>query len=120
MPDRITLTGVRGLGHHGVLERERLEGQEFTVDVVLDVDSRRAQATDDLADAVDYGAVAEVVHADIVGEPVRLLETLAGRIAEHCLAFAGVQGVTVTVHKPQAPIAVPFADVSVTITRGRA
>jgi dihydroneopterin aldolase len=119
MPDQIALTGIRGTGHHGVLERERHEGQEFTVDVTLDVDARRAQASDDLADAVDYSAVAEAVHAIIVGEPVDLIETLAGRIADGCLAFAGVLGVRVTVHKPHAPISVPFDDVSVTITRGR-
>lgn len=120
MPDRIVLTGIRGLGRHGVLERERLDGQEFIVDVTLDVDMRRAQASDDLADAVDYSAVAEAVHAIVVGDPVDLIEALAGRIADRCLAFAGVQAVSVTVHKPQAPISVPFDDVSVTIHRTRA
>jgi 7,8-dihydroneopterin aldolase/epimerase/oxygenase len=120
MPDQIVLTGIRGTGHHGVLESERRDGQEFIVDVTLDVDARRAQVTDDLSDAVDYSAVAEAVHAIIEGEPVDLIETLAGRIADRCLAFLGVHGVRVTVHKPHAPISVPFDDVSVTITRGQA
>ena len=118
--DRIELTGLRGFGRHGVLAHERADGQTFVVDVSLAVDARRAAASDDLADTVDYGAVAAAVVSLVEGEPLDLIEALAGRIADHCLRSDGVSGVTVTVHKPQAPIAVPFADVSVTITRDRA
>lgn len=119
VPDRIVISGIRGTGHHGVFEHERIDGQEFLVDVTLTVDTQRVAATDDLADTVDYGAVANAVHALIVGEPLSLIETLAARIADRCLAFDGVLGVVVTVHKPQAPIAVPFTDVTVTVERGR-
>lgn len=115
--DTITLTGLRGHGHHGVFAHEREAGQWFVVDVVLEVDTRAAAASDALADTVDYGTVADAVVAVVEGEPLDLVEALAGRIADRCLAERGVLGVTVTVHKPQAPIAVPFADVSVTITR---
>jgi dihydroneopterin aldolase len=119
MPDRITISGIRGTGHHGVFEHERINGQEFTVDVTLTVDTQRAASTDDLADTVDYGAIAEAVHTLIVGEPCKLIETLADRIARVCLAVEGVLGIVVTVHKPKAPIAVPFADVTVVVERGR-
>jgi dihydroneopterin aldolase len=118
MTDRITITGIRGIGHHGVFEHERINGQEFVVDVILTVDIQRAIATDDLADTVDYGAVADAVHSLIVGEPLNLIETLADRMAQACLAFDGVRSVVVTVHKPQAPIQVPFADVTITVERG--
>jgi len=117
--DRITITGIRGTGHHGVFEHERIDGQEFTVDVTLTVDTLRAATTDDLVDTVDYGAVADAVHSLIEGAPVNLIETLADRMARACLAFDGVLGVVVTVHKPQAPISVPFADVTVTVERER-
>lgn len=118
MADTITLRGLRGHGYHGVLASERAAGQEFIVDVTLTVDTARAAASDDLADTVDYSAVATDVHALVTGEPFDLIETLADRIATAVLARPGVQRAVVTVHKPHAPIDVPFADVEVRIERG--
>ncbi|WP_059010966.1 dihydroneopterin aldolase [Streptomyces specialis] len=118
--DRIALRGLRARGFHGVLPRERAEGQPFVVDVVLGLDTRPAAETDDLARTVHYGVVAEEVTALIAGEPCDLLETLAQRIADRCLTHDAVREVEVTVHKPEAPITVPFDDVSLTITRSRA
>jgi dihydroneopterin aldolase len=117
MFDRIEIRGLRGIGHHGVFEHERREGQEFRVDVVLFVDTRPAAASDDLADTVDYGSVSTDVHAIITGDPVDLIETLATRISDACLAHDGVRSVEVAVHKPNAPITVPFDDVIVRIRR---
>jgi dihydroneopterin aldolase len=118
--DRITLHGLRGRGLHGVYPRERMEGQTFIVDVALGLDTRAAARTDDLAATADYGVIAEKIVAMIEGEPVNLIETLAERIAGACLADPAVQAVQVTVHKPDAPITVPFDDVSVVIERTRA
>jgi dihydroneopterin aldolase len=117
--DRVALRGLAARGHHGVLPREREEGQTFRVDVVLGLDTAPAAATDDLTRTVHYGVVAEEVVAVVRGEPVDLIETLAQRIADRCLAHAAVSEVEVTVHKPEAPITVPFDDVSVTILRRR-
>lgn len=119
MPDQITIRGIRGIGHHGVFAHERADGQEFSVDVTLDVQTAAAAGSDDLGDTVDYGLVANAVHAIVVGEPVDLIETLAERIANACLTFRGVQRVVVTVHKPHAPIEVPFDDVELRIERSR-
>lgn len=115
--DWIEIRGLRGIGYHGVFEHERREGQEFRVDVVLFVDTRPAAASDDLVDTVDYGSVSTDVHAIITGDPVDLIETLAARISDACLAHEGVLGVEVAVHKPNAPITVPFDDVIVRIRR---
>ena len=116
--DRIVLTGVSGHGHHGVFAHERADGQEFIVDAVLELGSTvHAADTDDLARTVHYGEVAEALHAVITGPPVDLIETLAERLAEACLAFSGVRRVQITVHKPHAPITVPFTDVAVRVTR---
>lgn len=117
MGDHITITGVRAIGHHGVFEHERRDGQEFIVDAVLFVDMRAAAQSDDLVDAVDYGDAAQRIHDVLTGEPMDLIETVADRIATSLLAINGVSTVEVTVHKPQAPIAVPFGDVSVTVVR---
>lgn len=119
MTDQIIIRGIRGTGHHGVFEHERLNGQEFIVDIALDVSTRAAAGSDALEDTVDYGVVADQVHAVITGDPVDLIETLAERIASACLAHAAVAAVEVRVHKPQAPIAVPFDDVEVRISRSR-
>ena len=117
--DRIALRGLRARGHHGVLPQEREEGQTFVVDLVLGVDTRPAAADDDLGRTVHYGVVAEEVARIVRGEPVDLIETLAERIAGQCLEHEAVQEVEVVVHKPDAPITVPFDDVTVTIIRSR-
>ena len=117
--DRIVVRGLGATGHHGVLEHERREGQPFTADVALHLDTRAAAAGDDLAATVDYGVLSQRVVAVLAGEPVALLETLAQRIADVCLAEPAVQAVDVVVHKPRAPIPVPFADVEVALRRTR-
>lgn len=115
--DRIAVTGITARGFHGVLEHEKLEGQTFVVDVALGVDTRRAAATDDLARTVDYSAVAADVVAIVSDGSLDLIETLAQRIADACLARDLVEAVEVVVHKPDAPVGVPFDDVTVTIVR---
>ena len=116
MIDRIQLSGLRARGHHGVFDFERERGQEFVVDVSLELDTQRAGRTDDLANTVDYSDLADRLVAVIAGEPVNLLETLADRLVALCLSYP-VRAVEVTVHKPQAPIRHEFADVAVTIRR---
>ncbi|QPP07228.1 dihydroneopterin aldolase [Streptomyces bathyalis] len=118
--DHLALRGLRARGHHGVLEREREEGQTFVVDVELGLDTRPAAGGDDLAQTVHYGVLAEEIVGIVEGEPVDLIETLAQRIADACLAHTRVQVAEVIVHKPDAPITVPFDDVTITIKRSRA
>ncbi len=117
--DTIHLTGIRTWGHHGVLAHEGELGQEFVVDVVVEADLAAAGRSDDLADTVDYGALAQQVADVVSGSPMRLIEALAARIAEVVLADDRVQRTTVTVHKPSAPFPVPVAEAAVTITRTR-
>ncbi len=117
--DQITLTGLRVFGYHGVYDEERRVGQFFLVDVVLTLDTRPAAASDDVGDTVHYGTMAEQIAAIVAGEPVNLLETLAQRIAAHLLRDRRVERARVTVHKPQAPIPLSFADVSVTVERAQ-
>ena len=119
MTDRIALRGLRAVGHHGVYAEERENGQPFLVDVVLDVDTQAAAGSDDVTDTVHYGELAQRVVAVVEGEPVNLIETLAQRIADVCLAADRVDAVEVTVHKPEAPVGVPFDDVAVSIFRRR-
>jgi 7,8-dihydroneopterin aldolase/epimerase/oxygenase len=118
--DRIGVTGLRVHGRHGVLRREREEGQEFVVDAVLWLDTRAAAAADDLELTVDYGVLAGRLAEIVAGEAVCLIETLAERLAAACLADDRARKVQVTVHKPQAPVGLPVGDISVTIRRSKA
>jgi dihydroneopterin aldolase len=117
--DRIAISGLRAYGHHGVYDFERRDGQDFVVDAILELDLAPAAASDDVADTVHYGELAEALAAVVRGEPVNLLETLAARLAAVCLADARVAAATITVHKPQAPVTVPVGDLAVTIRRQR-
>ncbi|HEX5596252.1 MAG TPA: dihydroneopterin aldolase [Micromonosporaceae bacterium] len=119
MPDLIVLTGLRAHGRHGVYDFEREQGQDFVVDVTLELDLRPAAGSDNVQDTVDYGELAQRLVQIIEGEPVNLIETLAERLAAACLTDERVTAATVTVHKPQAPIPHDFADVAVTLRRER-
>ncbi|MEJ2861091.1 dihydroneopterin aldolase [Actinomycetospora flava] len=118
--DRIVLRGLRVRGHHGVFEHERRDGQDFVLDLALEVDLTAAASSDDLVDTVDYGALAEGAAAIVAGPPRRLIEAVAGEVAARVLADDRVAAVEVTLHKPQAPITVPFDDVAVVLRRERA
>jgi dihydroneopterin aldolase len=118
-PDRLAVLGIEATGYHGVLDFERREGQTFRVDLVLGLDTRAAAESDLLQDTVDYGTLVASVKKAIESDPVDLIEKLAARIADICLADARVQWTEVTLHKPDAPIEATFSDVALTIRRSR-
>ena len=118
--DRLSVLGIEAVGQHGVFDFERRDGQVFRVDLTLGVDTRPASRSDELKDTVDYGTLVAKVKQAIETDPVDLIETLAQRIADVCLADARVGWTEVTVHKPDAPIEATFSDVVLTIHRSRA
>jgi 7,8-dihydroneopterin aldolase/epimerase/oxygenase len=117
--DRITLRGMRFLGRHGVELEERMEPQPFDVDVVLRGDLSAAVASDDLADTVDYSAVFTLVGEVVEGRSYRLIEALAGAIADAVLAAQPIDDVEVRVRKPKAPLPGAFEMVEVRLRRRR-
>ena len=119
-PDRITIRGLEAHAFHGVFDFERERGQLFRIDAVLELDTAPAAAGDDLAKTVNYAELAQRLNAVLTGEPVDLLETLAERLADVCLADPLVDAVEITVHKPYAELGVVFTDVTVAIRRERA
>lgn len=119
MADRIELRGLRVRGHHGVFDHEKRDGQDFLVDVTVWMDLAAAAASDDLADTLDYGALAQTAADIVAGPPRDLIETVAAEIADAVLADPRVGEVEVTVHKPSAPIPLTFADVAVVARRAR-
>lgn len=116
--DRIELRGVRAHGLHGVLPEEKRNGHEFVVDAVLVLDLGPAGRADVLGRTVNYAEAAQSI-VDVISGPSRdLIETLAEEIAARILRTqALVRRIEVTVHKPSAPIDIPFEDVAVRICR---
>jgi len=114
MSDKISLSGLKGFGYHGVLEHEKTNGQEFIIHIVIDTDFANAVASDNVADTVNYAEVAQIAVNAITDTRFDLIESLADFVARKVRALPGVSGVEVTVEKPSAPIDVTFGTVSVT------
>ena len=119
MTDRIELRGLRVRGHHGVFDHERRDGQEFVIDITVWLDLDVAAASDDLADTLDYGDLAQRAADIVAGPPRQLIETVAGEIADGVMVDERVHAAEVVVHKPGAPIPLEFADVAVVARRSR-
>ena len=113
----IALKGLGAMANHGVYDFERARDQRFSADIVMWVET--AGATDDIAATVSYADIADEAMAVLTGTAVDLIETLAETIAARVMSHEGVVGTEVTVHKPDAPIDHPFADVSVTVRAGQ-
>jgi dihydroneopterin aldolase len=120
MSDQIRILGIHSFGYHGILEEEQKNGQDFYVDVIMQLDLMNASRSDALTDTIDYGAVCELVISKIAGPSLSLIEKLAGQIGDLLLAkYPLLKTVNVTVHKPQAPVNAEFLDIAVTIERSR-
>ena len=112
----IALKGLGAMANHGVYDFERARDQRFSADIIMWVET--AGTTDDIAATVSYADIADEAMAVLTGTAVDLIETLAETIASRVMSHEGVVGTEVTVHKPDAPIDHPFADVSVTVRAG--
>ncbi len=104
MADLIRLQGMTFSAAHGASPGERTRERRFVVDLEVTADLRRAGATDDLADTVNYSTLYGVVRDVLKGPPVNLLESLAERIAERVLRDFPVLAVRVRVGKPGVPV----------------
>ena len=118
--DRITLSGMRFEGRHGATEEERLLPQLLEVDVEVEADLGPASRSDTLADTTDYGPLIEVARRAVEEGSHRLLESLAGSIAEAVLQAApGARSVTIRVRKLAVPVAVDMDHAQVELRRER-
>lgn len=115
--DRIEVRGLRVEAVHGVLEHERAAPQPFEIDLDLYLDVAPAVASDDLTRTADYAAATDAVVAVMGGTPHRLLESLAGAIADAVLADARVESVSVTVRKLRPPLSHTVTSTGVRIHR---
>lgn len=121
MSDHLTVSihGITCRGYHGVFPGERARGQRFVVDVDMVLDTSVATVSDQLDDTVDYAQVSAVVARIVEGEPVDLIERLAGMIADEILVDDRLLGVVVTVRKPEVELPVVAGEAFVTLRRSR-
>jgi len=117
--DRITLRGMQFMGRHGVNPDEQIMPQPFEVDLILRTDLSRPATTDELSDTIDYSAAFKAVAEVVEERSYRLIERLAGAIAEVVLATFPVDDVEVRVRKPKAPLAGAFETVETRLRRRR-
>jgi dihydroneopterin aldolase len=117
--DRITIRGMLFLARHGVTLEERMEPQPFEVDVELRRDLSIASRSDELSDTIDYSGIFSLVARIVEGQSFRLIEALAGTIADAVLAATDARTVEVRVRKPRAPLPGPFETVEVAVGRRR-
>ena len=120
MSDTVFVEGLVLHAYHGVMQHEGKVGQTFRLDLKLAVDLAEASRTDMLKHTVSYDTVVKTASEAFRARRYKLVEAAAGAVADAVLArFSQVRAVTVTVHKPHAPIAATFDDVGVTIERAR-
>jgi dihydroneopterin aldolase len=120
MSDRIFISGLSLHAYHGVMAHEAKVGQTFSIDLELTIDLAAAAKSDKVVDTVSYDKVVDCASRAFCAQRFRLIEAAAGKVADAVLAaFPRVQSVTVTIHKPHAPVAATFGDIGVTLVRSR-
>lgn len=107
MDGKIELAGMEFHAYHGCLPEERERGNTFVVDLSFRYDFEKAAREDSLADAVNYGAVYDVV-AEQMAQPSKLLENVVWRIREAVSkAFPQISDLHVKVSKANPPVSGP-------------
>jgi len=114
--DRILINGLELPVQIGVPDDERAGWQTLRADLELELVGRVEDFGDDLSATVDYDAVAKEVRLLAAERPRRLIERLAGEIAQAVLVRPLVCGVTVTIRKRILP---GVDDVAVIIHRAK-
>ncbi len=113
----IEISGLSLYTHMGVSDAEREIGQRLLIDIRLDVGESDATITDRVEDTVDYGEVCNLVALIAQQRSYKTLERLCGAIADRLIEEYEVHAVWIKAAKPEPPIALPVAEVSVEVWR---
>jgi 7,8-dihydroneopterin aldolase/epimerase/oxygenase len=118
--DKIYVNKMEFYGYHGVFPEETKLGQRFKVDLIVLTDLAKAGKSDKLEDSINYGELYEVCKSVVEGEPFKLVEAVAEKIASELLnKYSSIETCTVKVYKPDPPIAGHYESVAIEIVRGR-
>lgn len=114
--DKITVTGLKFYANHGVLATEKEQGQYFIIDCSFYLDT--SLTYDEITNTVNYGDLSCAIVEFSKANTFDLLETLANKLSDYLLVkYPLIKKLSLTIHKPQAPIPVNFTDVTLKITR---
>ncbi len=118
--DKIIIKGLKIYAYHGVNPEEKIEGQNFVLDIVCDAYLEKPCMSDNVDDTVSYAQIIKLVRKIFTQNKYDLIEKAAQVVADSILEnFAAVESVTVTLKKPEAPMKADFEYVAVEITRSR-
>ncbi|TCS94275.1 dihydroneopterin aldolase [Hazenella coriacea] len=117
--DKIFFNHMYFYAYHGAFPEENRLGQRFMVDLELGLDLCPAGRSDDLKQTVNYAEIYQTVKEEVEGTQVKLVETLAERIADKCLSQYPIEEIMVRVTKPDPPIPGHYQAVGVEIRRSR-
>ena len=108
----ITIENMEFYAYHGHFEEEQKIGTWFSLDLTMEVDTSKAELTDELEDTVDYSAVYQVVKEQMM-IPSKLLEHVGRRILNTIKErFPDVKNTQLKVRKMNPPLGGKMAFVS--------
>jgi 7,8-dihydroneopterin aldolase/epimerase/oxygenase len=113
----IKIENMEFYSFHGHFKEERIVGNKFLVDLIIETDMKLPAASDNLKDAVNYQRVYEIVKSQMEVKS-HLLEHIAGRILDAIYAeMKGIEKITVKVSKMNPPMGGKIGSVSIVLTR---
>lgn len=116
--DEIHIRDLQVFAKHGVYNEENVLGQKFLVSAVLYIDTKMAAKTDDLTYSTNYGEVSCLIENFLKENTYHLIETAAENVADAILRkYPSVEGVSIEMKKPWAPVGIPVEYISVKIER---
>ena len=118
--DKIIVKGLKLFAYHGVNPEEKVDGQNFVLDITAELDTKKAQYSDNVDDTVSYAKIIKTVIAVFTAQSYDLIEAAANKVGMEIMkTYPQLQSVTVLLKKPEAPIKAEFDYVAVeeTITR---
>lgn len=120
MDDKIIIKDLKVFAYHGVNEEEKINGQDFVLDVTLYLPLNKPCHSDDVNDTVSYAKVTKLILKVMADRSYDLIEAAADRVAMEIIKnFEQVESVTICLKKPQAPVKADFSYMAVEITRSR-
>ncbi len=119
MKDRLLVNGIQVMAYCGCQPEEHERRQPFEVDIEMRFDTRKAAASDDLNDTIDYDWVLEEINNYFKDNKIKLIERMAQIIADIILSDERIAKVKVALRKLQPPVSYPLEYSGIIITRTR-
>ncbi len=114
MMEQIFIENLKVFGHHGVFQQEKINGQEFIIHAQIDLRESIASTSDDLADTLNYGEVCYFIRDFFAENQFDLLEKVVDLLIQELMNhFSMIQGISLQVGKPQAPIEMEFDNIGI-------